>query len=343
MGPSPVWNQDKGRNPWWRPLLYRLTIYVLAYPFVLLDPCLNDLAVGPPPFESWNKGKDPWLRSQLFRWRIYILEDPFGPIYLIFDQVRSGSSSLSSPTQRSGTHNQEPGLCIKQYRLSILDCRVAHLNKGLVLGKISEWELSLPLKWCKHWIWNRFDHRGWETSNVQSWLRWDWYPQARIDQYHWNGRMIWKTWRIHISSHQKKLHMIKMDRLPALEFFDWVVGSRWLIPWIGQIVWFHNKDWFWQPPVVKKVKEMFDLKVQLVLFWEMWSKGRWVTLFWIDPHRCQNQSQSIWSLVSFFEPFSSFLQVNQLQGLFDLTLHQKLKALHGILILLIVSLVWLPF
>ena len=78
--------KKKGRNPWWRPLLYRLTIYVLAYPFVLFDPRFDHLAVGPPPFESWNKGKDPWSRSQLFRWRIYILEDPFGPIYLMFDR-----------------------------------------------------------------------------------------------------------------------------------------------------------------------------------------------------------------------------------------------------------------
>ena len=90
------------------------------------------------PFENWHKSRKPWLTSQLFRWRFYILEDSFVLIYQMFDQWGVGPPSLSSPTHVSETHNQETALCIKQYILHILV--IAPKNKGLVLGKLSEWK-----------------------------------------------------------------------------------------------------------------------------------------------------------------------------------------------------------
>ena len=151
MGPSPVRNQDKGGCSWWRPLLYRFTIYVLAYPFVLLDPCFDHLAVGPPPFESWNIGKDPWLRSQLFRWRIYILEDPF----VQFTWFLTGEEWVllpSIPNTGSETHDQETGLCIKHYSLHI-----CHSSQEQRIGPWKAfWKTTEQIGGVKKMEW--FDH-----------------------------------------------------------------------------------------------------------------------------------------------------------------------------------------
>ena len=100
MGPSPVWNQDKGGCPWWRPLLYRFTIYVLAYPFVLLDPRFDHLAVGPPPLWEVKQRQGPMIEISAIQVEDLHIWRSFGSNLPNVWPVRCGSSSLSSPTQR---------------------------------------------------------------------------------------------------------------------------------------------------------------------------------------------------------------------------------------------------